>query len=234
VALVFDYHAQWAWEIQPHAANTSYFDLVFDCYKVLRKQGLSVDIVPPSSLQLQTCCDQYQLICAPGLMHSSLKQTLSQSKGHVVSGPRSAAKTQQMAISVALPPKFDALPVTVLSCQSLRPDRPIALDNGGYMVSYCEILSINGSVGDVIEQSEDGEPVLVQCGKQLYLSAWLDQSAWQRVVKNVCAMANITTQKMPEGVRRRNTQTYSFWFNYDNKPHQMDAHTIESGGVLIQ
>jgi len=39
---------------------------------------------------------------------------------------------------------------------------------------------------------------------------------------------------MPEGVRRRDTQTHSFWFNYDNKSHQVDTHTIEPGGVLIQ
>ena len=236
VALVFDYHAQWAWEIQPHAANTSYFDLVFDCYRALRKQGLSVDILPPSMLQSPTCCDQYQLIWAPGLMHmnSPLKQTLSQAKGHVVWGPRSAAKTQQMAIPVPLPPSVAALPVTVLSCESLRPDRPIALDKGGHVINYREILSIDNTGGNVLEHSKDGEPVLVQQGKQLYLSAWLDQSAWQRVVQNVCNMANITTHEMPEGVRRRDTQTHSFWFNYDNNSHQVDAHTIEPGGVLIQ
>ena len=236
VALVFDYQAQWAWEIQPHAANTSYFDLVFDCYKALRKQGLSVDILPPSILQSPKCCDQYQLIWAPGLMHmtSPLKQTLSQAKGHVVWGPRSAAKTQQMAIPVPLPPSVAGLPVTVLSCESLRPDRPIALDKGGCVINYREILSIDDSVGNVIERSKDGEPVLVQQGKRLYLSAWLDQSAWQRVVQNVCAMANIATQKMPEGVRRRDTQTHSFWFNYDSKSHQVDTQTLKPGGVLIQ
>ena len=102
------------------------------------------------------------------------------------------------------------------------------------MINYREILSIDNTGGNVLENSKDGEPVLVQQGKQLYLSAWLDQSAWQRVVQNVCNMANITTHEMPEGVRRRDTQTYSFWFNYDNNSHQVDAHTIEPGGVLIQ
>lgn len=233
VALVFDYTAQWAWEIQPHAANTSYFDLVFDCYKALRKQGLSVDVLAPAALQTQEVCDQYKVLWAPGLMHMTqcLKDILVHAKGHVVWGPRSAAKTQDMAIPVPLPPNIDSLKVTVHSCESLRPDRPIALDQGGYVINYREFLDTNANI---IEQTMDGEPVLIQHDKQLYLAAWLDQTCWQRVVKSVCGMANVPTLEMPEGVRCRNTGTHLFWFNYDNKHHNVSEQVLEPGGVLIQ
>jgi beta-galactosidase len=233
VALVFDYSAQWAWEIQPHAANTSYFDLVFDCYKALRKQGLSVDVLPPSALQTQLACDQYQLLWAPGLMHMSrsLKDVFAQAKGHVIWGPRSAAKTREMSIPVPLPPNIVSIPVTVQSCESLRQDMPLALVKGGYVINYRELLASNA---EVIEQTMDDEPVLVQQGKQLYLAAWLDQIALQRLVRNVCAMADIPTFEMPEGVRCRDTQEHRFWFNYDNKPQQVKGETLAPGGVLIQ
>nr|MCS5558004.1 hypothetical protein [Oceanospirillaceae bacterium] len=146
-------------------------------------------------------------------------------------GPRSAAKSQDMAIPVLLPPNIDALKVTVQSCESLRPDRPIALDQGGYVINYRELLDTNANV---IEQTTDGEPVLIQHDKQLYLAAWLDQTCWQRVVKSVCGMANVPTLDMPEGVRCRNTGTHLFWFNYDNKHHHVSEEVLEPGGVLIQ
>ena len=233
VALVFDYAAAWAWGIQPHAANTSYFDLVFDCYRALRKQGLSVDILPPCALENQATCDQYQLLWAPGLMHMSnpLKAVLVQAKGHVLWGPRSAAKTQDMSIPVPLPPNVISVPVTVKSCESLRPDRPLALEQGGWVINYRELLDTKANI---VEQTIDGEPVLVQQGKQLYLAAWLDQNALQRLVVNLCAMADIPTLEMPEGVRCRDTKEHRFWFNYDNKPHQVKGETLFPGGVLIQ
>ena len=233
VALVFDYVAAWAWEIQPHAANTSYFDLVFDCYKALRKQGLSVDVLPPCALENQAICDQYQLLWAPGLMHMSnpLKAALVKAKGHVLWGPRSAAKTQDMSIPVPLPPNIVSLLVTVQACESLRPGRPLALEQGGWVINYRELLDTKANI---LEQTTDGEPVLVQQGKQLYLAAWLDQHALQRLVINLCTMANIPTLDMPEGVRCRDTKEHRFWFNYDNKPHQVEGESLAPGGVLIQ
>lgn len=47
VALIFDYDAEWAWAVQPHGKGLSYFGLVLDHYRALRRAGLSVDIIPP-------------------------------------------------------------------------------------------------------------------------------------------------------------------------------------------
>jgi beta-galactosidase len=167
------------------------------------------------------------------LMHMSnpLKAVLVQAKGHVLWGPRSAAKTQDMSIPVPLPPNVISVPVTVKSCESLRPDRPLALEQGGWVINYRELLDTKANI---VEQTIDGEPVLVQQGKQLYLAAWLDQNALQRLVVNLCAMADIPTLEMPEGVRCRDTKEHRFWFNYDNKPHQVKGETLSPGGVLIQ
>lgn len=233
VALVFDYSAQWAWEIQPHAANTHYFDLVFDCYKALRKQGLSVDVISPQTLQDPTQCDAYKVIFVPGLMHldPKVKACLNNAKAQVVWGPRSDAKTSEMAIPVPLPPNINGLDVTVVSCESLRPDRPIALKNGGSVMHYREMLEHNAKV---LEHTVDEKPVLVQKANHFYLSAWLDQSAWQLVVGNICELAHVETNEMPEGVRCRKTKTHTFWFNYDQQAHSINGQTIESAGVIIQ
>ena len=63
VALVFDYASAWAWEIQPQGRDFSYFRLVFDIYRGLRRLGLNVDILPPDTADLSA----YKLVLAPGV-----------------------------------------------------------------------------------------------------------------------------------------------------------------------
>ncbi|MEO0914513.1 MAG: beta-galactosidase, partial [Pseudomonadota bacterium] len=65
VALVFDYEACWAWDIQPQGADFSYFRLVFETYRGLRRAGLSVEIVPPDCADLSP----FKLVVAPGVLH---------------------------------------------------------------------------------------------------------------------------------------------------------------------
>ena len=48
IALIFDYESAWAWNIEPHGLDFSYFELVLAFYGGLRRLGLSVDIVPPT------------------------------------------------------------------------------------------------------------------------------------------------------------------------------------------
>ena len=52
VGLVFDYASDWAWATQPQGRDFSYFGLVFDMYRGLRRLGLDVDILPPDTADL--------------------------------------------------------------------------------------------------------------------------------------------------------------------------------------
>jgi beta-galactosidase len=96
VALMFDYEAEWAWDIQPHGKGLSYFQLVFEYYVALRKLGLSIDIIRPDTIDL---C-QYRLIFVPGMMHmdDSIKSRLIECDATVVIGPRSGSRDKDFKI----------------------------------------------------------------------------------------------------------------------------------------
>ncbi|WP_428688766.1 beta-galactosidase, partial [Roseibium sp.] len=155
VALIFDYDADFAWSVQPHGKGLSYFQLVFDTYRALRKLGLSVDIVRGEARDFSG----YRIVAAPGLIHmpQDLKTALAEAGTLVVLGPRTAARTADMVIPVPLPPDIPGLEVTVARVESLRPDMPIPLKGGGKFVGYREELD---GAADVMMELEDGQPAV--------------------------------------------------------------------------
>lgn len=227
VAIVFDYDAAWAWQVQPHGRGLEYFWLVFAHYKALRALGLSIDILPPSTRDFAG----YALVLVPGLMHmpEDLKTALAGADATVLVGPRSAARVGNMRIPTPLPPDLSGLDVTVARVESLRPDSPVPLAGGGAVIGYREELE--GSAR-VLEETETGAPVMVAGGGLHYLGAWLDQTALARVLGGLCSERGLETLTLPEGVRRRDTATERFWFNYDNAPHEVDGRLLEPASVL--
>lgn len=227
IALIFDYEAEWSWAVQPQGQGLSYFQLVFDTYRALRKLGQSVDIVPP------TCTDfaGYAAIFAPGILHlnDDLKQALSAADGTVVYGPRTAARDAHFNIPNPLPPAIDGLKVTVSRMQTLRPDMPIALTGGGHAARYFEELE---TAETVHMATQDGQPVLVGSGSQYYCGAWLDDDAMANMLRYICKMAQVPVHDMPAGVRRRQTGSETFWFNHNNAPAETPAGTIPAADFI--
>ena len=220
VALLFDYEADWAWQIQPHGRGLSYFDLVFETYRGLRKLGLSVDILRPGG-----DLSGYRLIVAPGAMYlpETVKTALAESGAVVLLGPHSGARTENMAIPVRLPPAMPGLDALVSRVESLRPDMPVALKTAGAVTLYREF--VEGSA-EVIEESVDGAPVLIAQGPLAYVSGWLDAAALARVLNWACDKAGLETCEMPEGVRRRETGAECFWFNYSESAAEVAGQTL--------
>lgn len=209
VALMFDYDADAAWTVQPHGAGLSYFGVVFDCYRALRAIGLSVDILRPETRNFEG----YDLILAPGLMHmpEPLKTALQHAKGQVILGPRTAARDLDMVIPNPLPPAITGVDVLVSRVESLRPDLPIALEGGGKIVGYREVLE---GTAEVTLRDIKGEAVAVAAGNVTYLGAVLDQVGWRRVISSLCAKARLEIREMPEGLRVRECGSERFWFNH--------------------
>ena len=210
VGVIFDYDADAAWTVQTHGAGLSYFSLVFDAYKALRSLGLSIDFLPPDTRDFSG----YKLVLAPGLIHMAedLKDALCQAKAQVVIGPRSAARNEDMVIPSPLPPNLPDLDVRVARVDGFRPDMPIALDQGGAIQSYREILE--GSAQAIL-CTEDQSTVAVQNGSVTYLGAWLDLTGFKRLFKELCDRADLMTHDLPVGVRIRETESERFWFNYE-------------------
>lgn len=225
VALIFDYEAEWAWSIQPHGRDLSYFDLVFDFYRGMRKLGLSIDIAPPGA-----DLAGYRLIVAPGLMHMSaeMKSTLSESSAIWLLGPRTGARNSSMQTPVPLPPALPGWSLTVTHVESLRPDMPLPLQSEGAIISYREFVE-----GDfeVTERLEDESPAVVKQGKLTWLCGWPDETALRRILRAAAEEADIAVLDMAEGVRRRKTGRECFWFNHATETRQMGGRTLPALSV---
>lgn len=226
VGLIFDYDADAAWAVQPHGAGLSYFGLVFDAYKALRKLGHSIDILRPETRDFKG----YDLILAPGLMHmpETLKQALSQQKAQVLIGPRSGARDQDMTIPVPLPPALPGLDVTVDRVESLRPDSPEPLALSGAFTGYREILTGSATV---TLTAQDGTAAVMSQDGMHYLAGWPDAEGWKTILTPLCAQAGLEVIDLPEGLRRRDTATETFWFNYAAHDVTFDGRSFAPASV---
>ncbi len=229
VALIFDYDADWAWSVQPHGAGLSYFGLVLECYRALRRAGLSVDIIRPDAVQVAG----YKAIFAPGLMHipDDMKAALLASDAQVVLGPRAGARTRDMAIPDRLPPDLPGIDLKVTRVESMRPDMPVPLSGDGAVTGYLDEIE---GVGETVLETEAGQPVAMRFGGLTYLAGWLDARGFDRLVSEIAGRAGVATHPMPEGVRIRDTGTERFWFNYNPHPVSVGAGELPPAGVIRQ
>ncbi|MEP4767310.1 MAG: beta-galactosidase [Roseibium sp.] len=229
VALIFDYDADFAWATQPHGAGLSYFQLVFDTYKALRKLGLSVDILRSEERDFS----DYKIIAAPGLIYmpQDLKAVLSEAGAEVVLGPRSAARNADMIIPVPLPPDMPGLDVTVSRVESVRPDMPMPLKGGGNFIGYREELE--GSAEMILELEND-QPAALRSGTLTYVGGWGDEEALTRIYTNLCAKVGISVMTLTGGVRCHETGNMRIWTNYGAEAANTPAGPIEAAGVLFE
>ncbi|MBS0123245.1 beta-galactosidase [Thetidibacter halocola] len=229
VALIFDHASDWAWRVQPQGRGLSYFGLVFDLYRALRRAGLSIDILSTAARDFTG----YRVILAPGMMQMSddLKTALNTSGAEILVGPRSAARTDDFRIPVPLPPAWPGLDVTVARLETLRPDMPRPLAGGGAAQYWIETLE---GTADSLMALEDGTPVAMREGRVTYCGAWLDEPGLDRLVAGLCARAGLPCHALPDGLRIRDTAAERFWFNYGSETADTPAGPIPPAGVLRQ
>lgn len=227
VALVFDYESCWAWETQPQGEDFDYFSLCLDFYRGLRRLGLSVDILPPTTSVLA----DYALVLAPGLMHwpATLLDQIKSSGTIGLLGPRSGSKTSEFKIPDSLPPGITGLSAKVSYVETLAKGSERALRAGGHVHTWVECLD---SQDTVIEDTTDGVPILVANGNISYLAAWPDATAMVRMLKALCAQAQLTTVEMPEGVRKRQTGSHEFVFNHNAQSVEFQGESIPAAGLV--
>ena len=227
VALVFDYASAWAWETQPQGRDFSYFRLVFEAYKTLRKLGLNIDIMPPDCADLSG----YKLVLAPGVatLSEPFLRALTAFKGLALIGPRSNCKTPEFATPLPLPPNLPGMAATVARVESLPPDVPVPLLAGGNFMHWREKVETSAQI---VEATDDGWPALIRAGGLHYLAGWPDEVAFTRMVNGLCQQAGIETDPLPEGLRRRDSGTQRFLFNYNAVPVEWDGEIIPAAGVF--
>jgi len=228
-ALVFDYASAWAWETQPQGRDFSYFRLVFEAYKTLRKLGLNIDILPPDTADLSA----YKLVLAPGVatLSAEFLDALAIHQGIALIGPRSNSKTTEFAIPLPLPPNLPGMNATVARVESLPPDVPVPLTAGGNFLHWREKVE---TTAEVVETTSDGWPALIRSAGLHYLAGWPDEAAFTRMLTSLCHEAGIETDPLPEGLRRRDSATHRFVFNYNAVPVEWGGEIIPPAGVSWQ
>jgi beta-galactosidase len=226
VGLVFDYASAWAWETQPHGRDLDYFRLVFHFYRGLRRLGLSIDILPSDSGDLAA----YALVLVPGVttLSQSLKGALEDFGGVALLGPRTNSRTGHFAIPVPLPPNLPGLDCHVERVESLPPDVEVPLELGGSFVHWRERLA---GTGMVVERTTDGHPAVMASGSVFYMGGWPDEIALDRLLRTACVDGGVEIEPLPEGVRRRDTQAHTFYFNYNSGPVLHSGLTSPECGV---
>jgi beta-galactosidase len=226
VALVFDYASAWAWETQPQGRDFSYFRLAFEAYRAVRTLGLNIDILPPDTADLSA----YKVVLAPGIatLSAPLLAALATYTGTSLIGPRTNSKTPEFATPVPLPPNLPGLDAVVARVESLPPDVPVPLAQGGQFLHWREKME---SAATVVEATTDGWPAVIRAGNLHYLAGWPDAPAFARILNALCAAQGIETDPLPEGLRRRDSATHHFYFNYNPVEVDWDGQTIPPAGV---
>ncbi len=226
VGLVFDYASDWVWTIQPQGRDFSYFRLVFDSYRALRRLGLNIDILPPDTADLSG----YDLVLVPGVatLSAPLAAALAAYKGQSLIGPRANAKTPDFAIPVPLPPNLPGMDATIARAESLPPGCVVDLAKGGVFAHWREKVE---TTAQVVEQTADGWPALIATGGMHYLAGWADEAALTRIISQLCANLGMDTTPLPEGLRMRDTATHRFLFNYNATIVEWMGREIAPAGV---
>ncbi|WP_195818995.1 beta-galactosidase [Roseobacter sp. MH60115] len=224
VALIFDYPSEWAWATLPQGEGFSYFRLMLDAYRALRRCGFSIDIVPSTTSDLSA----YALVLAPGM--ATMPETLRYALAGTVAlvGPRSNTVTDELRIPTPMGPALPGLDVTATRVESLPPYVARAVLGGGAVQHWVEDLE--GSAEALIE-AETGEPVLMGDGQMHYLGAWPNAELWERIVHGLAKEAGLPAQNLPEGLRLRDTATHRFAFNYGPEPVEFQGKMIAAADV---
>ena len=85
---------------------------------------------------------------------------------------------------------------------------------------------------EVTLTTQDGRPAVVAAGGLMYLAGWPDDAAFDRLVRSACAAEGIETQRLPDGLRLRDTATHRFVFNYAPEPLDYAGTPVPPAGVV--
>ena len=231
IGLVFDYQSAWAWEIQPHGADFSYFELVFETYRAFRAKGLSIDILPPAAKSW----GKRKLVCVPGLFawSDASLEALASFEGAVLIGPRTGSKTADFQIPQNLPPNIpaDLFDLKVSRVESLRPGSAVQVGNHGAFRRWHEFVEVFGDA-QTLWFDQFGGPALLKQKKLYYISGWPDRELWQSLAATLLEAQKLDQMDLPQGLRLRETNAGTFAFNYSNQPIDLQALRLENFNEL--
>jgi beta-galactosidase len=214
VALLHDYESSWAYDVQKHAQNSSYWTQVMHYYSALRELGVDVDILHPMS-----DLNGYGLIVAPAL-HIVSNETAAHLErfvtagAHLLLGSRSGFRQPTGAVWAhpRAPGALAALAgVKVKNFDALRPgltSRIESLDQSFETHTWNESLEVVGDDVQVIGSYFD-DPLYdeaavttraVGVGSVTYNGVW-SEGLLKRLLPLLLGKAGVAHEELPHGVR---------------------------------
>lgn len=215
VALLHSYDSRWAIDFQPHNRNYDQQEVLLDCYRPLREQRLTTDIV-----NADAPLDAYKLVIAPSLnvISEDLAARLLayvQQGGHLLLGPRSGMKDEHNALNVERQPGRLVEPLGGRVEQYYALDGAVPVNGGlgtGLASIWAEQLLVRANDEEVLLRYGkangwlDGQPAMISRrvgkGRISYLGAVLDADSMRRVMQWASDDAQVKPEfgELPKGV----------------------------------
>ncbi len=217
VALLLDYPSLWMAQIQPHGADMAPFGLPFAYYAALRQLGLDIDIVDPDA-----DLSGHALIVLAGMAHvvAELMQRLAASNAVVVLGPRTACRTEHLALATPLSadggmsPSLSPLPMTLRAVESLRPGLAVPITSGGTGRRWRDLLEPQPGT-EVLDRYADGWPARLARGRWQAHAGLVDDTKLQGWLADAARQAGVATLPLADpGLRLRSRGEWQFAFNH--------------------
>jgi beta-galactosidase len=217
VALIFDYEAIWAAQIQPQGRDYRPLEIILAFYSGARRLGLDIDIVDPSA-----DLTGYQIILCPLqiFISADLSQRILESGAVCILGPRSGSKTLDFQIPVGLAPGHarDLIDVIVSRVESLRPGH---VDLAGPYTVERWLEHIQSPIAPKAI-TEAGHGIWYQNEKCDYVAFWPDTQLLRDILSQRCQSLKLATVDLPDGLRLRRRGNVMFVINYENAAVDLD------------
>ena len=215
VAIISGTLNQWVSEIERQGDSYNYQQTEFAYYSALRQLGLAVDFIAVNS-----DFNPYDLILAPCLpiIDDAFVEKCQRTKAHLVFGPRSGGKTDELSLVHNLAPgKLQALiPIKVLSTETIRPDcSELLIYKDKHFESRCwrEELEISPAV-IVDARYHDQSPAVVRYGNTSYIATLTCEQFLIDQFEHLSSELDIPTLRLPKDMRIVNRGNLAYVFNY--------------------
>jgi beta-galactosidase len=240
VAVLHDYDSRFAAQVQPTHASLGYEDSIHTHYEALKRLGVDVDVVSPS-----TELTRYRIVVAPNLrvvdetVVERLKAFVA-AGGWLVLAPRTAVRDRVGAVpEQPLPAWLDEVAgvrVADYACLDDGAEARIGPADGarpgGAMHGWVEELDVFDAevVARFVEGPFTGMPAVTDRAGTTYLAGCADEATLTILYADLCTRVGLSPIELPAGVEavRCTSEGSELFFLFNHTPN---VRTIPVDGV---
>ncbi len=215
VAIVMDSHNQWVTEIERQGDSYQHQQVEFSYYSAFRKLGLNVDFIAQDS-----DLSPYKLVIAPCLpiIHNSFIERCKLAQVHLVVGPRTGSKTEELCLSPNLGPGAlqQLIDIKVISVETLRKDcvTEFFYNNTAYQSERWNEELIVGDNVEIAASLPNGQAIVVQNEKVTYVASLTNDAFLLALFTSIANKHSLSTVSLPQDIRLSWRGEYGVLLNY--------------------